>query len=92
MVTGPNFGPSANNGGRSALNVACRTKVPAEAVLTAAEGNTWHGNAFQAMYALILSLIMCMTQRDMVLGSRTINRAFPCVMAQGTECALRFQM
>ena len=34
-----------------------------------------------------MSLILLVTQRDMLLGSRTINRAFPCVMAQETKCA-----
>ena len=55
--------------------------------LTATEGKAEHGNTIQAMYAPIMSLIMLVTQRDMLLGSRTINRAFPCVMAQGTKCA-----
>ena len=55
--------------------------------LTATEGKAEHGNAIQAMYAPIMSLIMLVTQWDMVLGSRTIKRAFQCVMAQGTKCA-----
>ena len=53
--------------------------------LTAAEGKAQHGNAFQAMYAQTISLIIFMTQRDMVLGSRTTNRAFQCMMAQETN-------
>ena len=57
-------------------------------VLTAAEGKTWHGHVFQAMFAPTTLLIMFMTQRRMVLDSRTINRAFQCVMAQETKCAI----
>lgn len=53
----------------------------------AAEDKAEYGNAIQTMYAPIISLIILVTQRDMVLGSRTINRAFPCVMARGTKCA-----
>ena len=53
--------------------------------LTAIEGKAEHGNTIQAMYAPIMSLIMLVTQRAMILGSWTINHAFPCVMAQGTE-------
>ena len=87
MVTGHDSDPPANNDGRLALNVAGRTKVPAEPGLTAAEGNTWHGNAFQAMYAPITPHIMFMTQRDMNLGSQTTNRVFPCVMAQEAKRA-----
>ena len=87
MVTGHDSDPPANNDGRSALNVAGRTKLLAETDLTAAEDNTWHGNAFQAMYAPITPLIIFMTQRDMILDSRTTNRAFPCMMAQRIKCA-----
>ena len=56
--------------------------------LTATEGKAEHGNTIQAMYAPIMSLIMLVTQGDMLLSSRTTNRAFQCVMAQGTNLCM----
>ena len=50
--------------------------------LTATEGKAKHGSTIQGMYAPTMSLIIVMTQRDMCLGSRTINHTFPCMMAQ----------
>lgn len=78
--------------GRSALNVVDRSKLLAEPVLTAVEGKTRHGNAFQANVCTNTPLIMFMTQKGMVLDSQTTNRAFQCVMAQETKCAFWFQM
>ena len=46
-----------------------------------------HGNVIQGIYALHTPLIMLVTQRGMCLDSRTTNRAFPCMMAQGTKDA-----
>ena len=56
--------------------------------LTATEGKTRHGSTIQGMYAPTMSLIIVMTQRDMCLGSRTTNHAFPCMMAQRTKYAI----
>ena len=67
--------------------MAGRPNLPTESVLTAAAGKTWHGNAFQANVCTNTPLIMFMTQRGMVLDSRTTNRTFQCVMAQETKCA-----
>ena len=55
--------------------------------LTATEGKTRHGSIFQGTCAPTMSLIIVMTQRDMCLGSRTTNHAFPCMMAQRTKYA-----
>ena len=55
--------------------------------LTATEGKTRHGSTIQGMYAIIMSLIIVMTQRGMCLDSRTTNHAFPCLMAQRTKYA-----
>ncbi|KAF5933612.1 hypothetical protein HYC85_029783 [Camellia sinensis] len=49
--------------GRSALHVVDRPSLPAELVLTVAEGKTRHGNVFQANVCTNTSLIMFMTQR-----------------------------
>ena len=73
--------------GRSALKMVGRPNLLQNPVLTAAEGKTRHGNAFQANVCTNTSLIMFMTQRDMVLDSRTTNRTFQCVMAQETKYA-----
>ena len=68
--------------------LCCRSaKSSCKICLTAAEDRALHGNAIQAMYAPITPLIIFMTQRDMILDSRTTNRAFPCMMAQGTKYA-----
>ena len=72
---------------RSALNTAGRPNLPAESVLKAVEDRTWHGNVFQANVRTNISPIMFMTHRDTVLDSRTINRAFQCMMAQETKYA-----
>ena len=64
------------------LFLASRPVVAARLQFSATEGKAEHGNTIQGIYAPIMSLIMLVTQRDMLLGSRTINRAFPCVMAQ----------
>ena len=55
--------------------------------LTATEGKAKHGSTIQSMYAPTMSLVIVMTQRDMCLGSRTTNHAFPCMMAQRTKYA-----
>ena len=54
---------------------------------TATEDKAKHGSTFQGIYAPTMSLIIVMTQRDMCLGSRTTNHAFPCMMAQRTKYA-----
>ncbi|KAF5933300.1 hypothetical protein HYC85_029471 [Camellia sinensis] len=74
--------------GRSALHVVDRPSLPAEPVLTAVEGKTRHGNVIQANVCTNTSLIMFVTQRCMFLDSRTTNRAFQCVMAQGTKSCI----
>ena len=55
--------------------------------LTATEGKTRHGSTIQGMYASTKSIIIVMTQRGMCRDSRTINHAFPCMMAQRTKYA-----
>ena len=55
--------------------------------LTATEGKAKHGSTIQGIYALLMSLIMVMTQRGICLDSRTTNHTFPCMKAQGTKYA-----
>ena len=55
---------------------------------TATEGKTERGNTIPTMYAPTMSLIMLVTQRDMLLGSRTSNRAFQCVLAQEAKLCI----
>ncbi|KAF5934526.1 hypothetical protein HYC85_030697 [Camellia sinensis] len=55
---------------------------------TATEDKAKHGSTFQGIYAPTMSLIIVMTRRDMCLGSRTTNHAFPCMMAQRTKLTL----
>ncbi|GMP41676.1 hypothetical protein CsSME_00011690 [Camellia sinensis var. sinensis] len=80
--------PSATDGLPVGTLCSRSAKSSCKICLTAAEDRALHGNAIQTMYAPTISLIMFMTQRDMVLGSRTINRAFQCVMAQETKLCM----
>mgnify|MGYP003703428629 CR=1 FL=1 len=72
---------------RSAFYTDGRQIVPAEPATHSNRGQGKARSTIQGIYALLMSLIMVMTQRGLCLDSRATNHAFPCMMAQRTKCA-----
>ena len=76
---------------RSALCSAGRQTIPAEDSLTATAGSSAWYWIFEHIYARPMFPIMNGTQGNMALGSRAINCAPWCMIAQDTKVAFQCQ-